>query len=65
MPPLPPKGAAAQAAAEVGEARVAAAEVAPREVALVAHLERLCALYISPISPLHLERLCAAHAHAP
>ena len=48
LPPLPPKGAAAIASAEAGEARVAgaiAAEVAPREVALVAHLERLCAAY--------------------
>ena len=48
LPPLPPKGAAATAAAEAGEARVAgaiAAEVAPREVALVAHLERLCAAH--------------------
>ena len=48
LPPLPPKGAAAILAAEVGEARVAgaiAAEVAPREVALVAHLERLCAAH--------------------
>ena len=48
LPPLPPKGAAAIASAEAGEARVAgaiAAEVAPREVALVAHLERLCAAH--------------------
>ena len=56
LPPLPPKGAAATAAAEAGEARVAgaiAAEVAPREVALVAHLERLCAAHACTVVVVH------------